>query len=119
MSEQRRPDGTAGDDDGGSGGGDRLGSEDRTVVVVVIPRITRGDISQGLRNLAAGAGGLRAKLYETAGLVDDGTAAGLDSLTLQEKEEIEADIEDVQTMLSGFVAALDRAVEAALTATPT
>jgi hypothetical protein len=93
------------DADGGAGLGR---DEERTAVIV--RRITRDEVSKGIKLLAAACGGFRARLYDGATHVDAGTEAGYQALTAAEAEDLDADLEDIEVMARNTRAALNRAV---------
>jgi len=84
------------------------GDEERTAVIV--RRITRDEVSKGVRLLAAACGGFRVRLYDGATHVDEGSALGYEALTQAEAEDLDDDLEDIEIMARNTRAALNRAV---------
>lgn len=100
MSDERIGDGRA--DDGA------LDDEERTAVI--LPRLGRPEVADGLRKLGAAFGGFRRSMYEGADFIDGGTALGFPSLTPAEAEDIDELLEGIEHRVSGARRVLKRAI---------
>ncbi len=94
--------------DGEDADGHAFDSNEPTVVIA--RRLSRPEISSGMRKLATGVGGFRANLFRGADFLDEGTKAGLPTLTMSEAEDLDADLEAWETRIRGVRASLNRAI---------
>jgi hypothetical protein len=82
---------------------------DEEPTLVLGPRLTRPQVSKGVRILATSFGELRKSLHEFADLVDEATKLGALELSRAEANEIDEFLSDATRRIKGVRRAIKRA----------